>query len=286
MTPSDKFLGGSGSLQCGRLRSAPILVGLKTHVPVTNSFTRYHMRATHRYRSLLFLCATLLALLSSNGSLLIPSAVLAQDVEEAGDPPEIVIGERMFLETRFAQFFKQFVDRGGGTNRPLPVGDPVMDTTVTLGEPLPGPFAGQSMNCRACHLVDEHVETLGGTMRTYADFARRSPVPAREDGATTAPRNSPALVNATLPRTGGLLLHFDAEFATTADLVEDTFTGRNFGWLPGERALAIAHLARVVREDDGTGGLAQKFGGLSYAVVLTGTDPGIQKSFAFPKSFE
>jgi hypothetical protein len=211
--------------------------------------------------------------------------VLAQDVEEAGDPPEIVIGERLFLETRFAQFFKQFVDRGGGTNRPLPAGDPVMDTTVTLGEPLPGPFAGQSMNCRACHLVDEHVETLGGTMRTYADFARRSPVPAREDGATTAPRNSPALVNATLPRTGGLLLHFDAEFATTADLVEDTFTGRNFGWLPGERALAIAHLARVVREDDGTGGLAQEFGGLSYAVVLTGTDPGIPEEFRLPEEF-
>ncbi|HJS66443.1 MAG TPA: hypothetical protein VJ760_03830 [Nitrospiraceae bacterium] len=141
------------------------------------------------------------------------------------------------------------------------------------------------MNCRACHLVDEHVETPGGAMRTYADFARRSPVPAREDGATTAPRNSPALVNATLPRTGGLLLHFDAEFATTADLLKDTFTGRNFGWLPGERALTIAHLARVVREDDGSGGLAQDFGGLPYAVVLTGTDPGIPEEFRLPKEF-
>jgi hypothetical protein len=81
-------------------------------------------------------------------------------------------------------------------------------------------------------MVDEHVETPNGTMRAYADFARRSPVPARAGGATTAPRNSPALVNATLPRRGGLLLHFDAEFATTADLVHDTFAGRNFGWLP------------------------------------------------------
>lgn len=68
------------------------------------------------------------------------SPVFAQDVEEAGDPSEIVIGERLFLETRFAQFFKQFADRVGGTNRPLPVGDPVMNTTVTLGEPLPGPL--------------------------------------------------------------------------------------------------------------------------------------------------
>jgi hypothetical protein len=40
-------------------------------------------------------------------------------------------------------------------------------------------------------------------MRSYADFARRSPLPAREDGRASAPRNSPALVNASLPRRGG-----------------------------------------------------------------------------------
>ncbi|MBA5865326.1 MAG: hypothetical protein GDA67_01360 [Nitrospira sp. CR1.3] len=205
--------------------------------------------------------------------------------EGPADPPEITVGERLFLETRFAQFFKQFLSSGGGVNDALPAGDPVMNTTVTIEAPLPGPFAGLSMNCRACHLVDEHVETPGGTMRTYADFARRSPVPAREDGAITAPRNSPALVNATLPRDGGLLLHFDAEFATTADLVQSTFTGRNFGWLPGERALAIAHLARVVREDNGTGGLAQDFGGLPYAVLLGGTDPTILEEFRLPEEF-
>jgi hypothetical protein len=211
--------------------------------------------------------------------------VLAQAVAEEADPPEIVLGERLFLETRFAQFFKQFLASGAGVNDPLPNGDPVMNTTVTIGKPLPGPFAGLSMNCRACHLVDEHVETPGGTMRTYADFARRSPVPAREDGATTAPRNSPALVNATLPRNGGVLLHFDAEFATTADLVQDTFSGRNFGWLPGERALAIAHLARIIREDNGSGPLAQEFGSLPYSVVLTGTDASIPDEFRLPEQF-
>jgi cytochrome c peroxidase len=210
-------------------------------------------------------------------------AVHAQ--EGPGDPPEVTIGERLFLETRFANFFKQFLANGADVNAPLPNGDPVMSTTVTIGEPLPGPFAGLSMNCRACHLVDEHVETAGGTMRSYADFARRSPVPAREDGATTAPRNSPSLVNATLPRHGGLLLHFDAEFATTADLVKDTFSGRNFGWLPGERELAIAHLARVIREDNGSGSLAQEFGGLPYSIVLTGTDPSIPDEFRLPEQF-
>ena len=173
--------------------------------------------------------------------MLVQISPTADAQEASGDPPEITIGERLFLETRFAQFFQQFLSRGAGVNDPLPAGDPVMDKTVTIGEPLPGSFAGLSINCRACHLVDEHVETPGGTMRTYADFARRSSVPAREDGATTATRNSPSLVNATLPRSCGLLLHFDAEFVTTAGLIEDTFTGRNFGWLPGERALAIAH---------------------------------------------
>lgn len=243
------------------------------------------MRFTNGHLSLPSLCVTLLALLSGNGSFVIPSPVLAQDIEEAGDPSEIVIGERLFLETRFAQFFKQFVDRGGMTNQPLPAGDPVMNTTVTVGEPLPGPFAGQSMNCRACHLVDEQLDTASGGMRTYTDFARRSPVPAREDGATVAPRNSPPLVNATLPRAGGLLLHFDAEFPSTADLIKATFAGRNFGWLPGEGAQAIAHLAKIIREDDGSGPLASDFGNLPYSVVLTGTDPSIPDEFRIPEPF-
>ena len=41
------------------------------------------------------------------------------------------------------------------------------------------------------------------------------------------------------------------------------------GWLPVERAVALRHIARVVREDDGTGALARAFGG-SYREVLAG----------------
>lgn len=211
------------------------------------------------------------------------SAALGQ--EEAGDPPEVTIGERLFLETRFAQFFKTFLDTGGQVNDPLPAGDPTMETSVTTGEPLPGSFAGQSMNCRACHLVDEQLETARGGMRTYADFARRSPVPVREDGKRTTPRNSPPLVNASLPRPGGLLLHFDAEFSSLEELIRSTYTGRNFGWLPNESLIAVAHIARVIREDDGTGGLAQDFGGLPYSVVLTGADPSIPAEFLLPEAF-
>ena len=33
------------------------------------------------------------------------------------------VGERLFLETRFAQAFKAFLDSGGKVNEPLPAGD-------------------------------------------------------------------------------------------------------------------------------------------------------------------
>ena len=204
------------------------------------------------------------------------------------DPPEVTNGERLFLETRFAQFFKAYVDAGGRVNTPLPAGDPVMmlTETTTPGQGLPGPFAGLSMNCRACHLVDEHVGTPGGGMRTYADFARRSPIPARvEDNHITAPRNSPPLVNASLARSGGPLFHFDGEFSTMTRLTAATFTGRNFGWRPGENTQAIAHVARIVREDDGTGVLAQEFGGLPLAVMLTGSGRPIPNEFRLPPAF-
>jgi len=192
--------------------------------------------------------------------------------EEEGDPAEIGIGERLFLETRFAQFF--FDMSQGDANHQLEFGDPALEETETTGDPLPGPFAGQSMNCRACHLVDEQLEESGGGMRTYTDFARRSPIPARPvedggDGATHAPRNSPPLVNASLERPEGLILHFDGEFPTMEDLVKGTLTGRNYGWLVFESNQAIAHVAHIIRNDDGTGDLAKEFGG-SYKEVLRG----------------
>lgn len=201
--------------------------------------------------------------------------------QEDADPPEVVAGERLFLETRFAQFY--FARAQGNANYQLPAGDGVMNTTVTTGAPFTGPFAGQSMNCRACHLVDEHNATGGN--RTYSDFARRSPVPAREDGQTTAPRNSPPLVTAARPSNGHVVLHHDGEFSTGVDLVKATFTGRNFGWLPQERAVAVHHLANVIRNDDGAGALAAEFGNLPYAVLLKGTSPAIPAELRVPAKF-
>jgi hypothetical protein len=141
------------------------------------------------------------------------------------------------------------------------------------------------MNCRACHLVDDVLDAPEGGMRTYTDLARRSPLPARADGKTVAVRNSPPLVNAALDRPIGVLFHSDAEFNSMDELVAATFTGRNFGWLPGERAQAIAHIARVVRSDDGTGDLAKEFAGTPFQVLFGGTDVSIPEEFQLTSEF-
>jgi hypothetical protein len=190
------------------------------------------------------------------------------------------------METRFAQAFQAFVDVGGDVNDPN-AGDAVVDSVETLGVPITAeaPFKGMSMNCRSCHFVDDLLAAPGGGMRTYTDFARRSPIPARSDGKTHAPRNSPPLVNSAIDRPGGVLFHFDAEFNSMEDLIAATFTGRNFGWLPGERSLAIAHIARVVRGDDGSFDPSDQFGGLPYRVLFTGGHPSIPDEFRLPPEF-
>lgn len=205
----------------------------------------------------------------------------AQEEEEEGDPAEVTIGERLFLETRFAQFFQaNAVD----VNAPLAAGDPTVTTVRTTAGPIPGPFAGQSINCRSCHFVDDVKDVPGGGNRSYADFARQSPIPAREDGHTTTPRNSPSLVNASLSRGRPFFLHFDGEFPDAPALVRGTLTGRNYGWLPSETAQAVAHVARIVREDDGTGALAADFGG-AYRRVLAGTDPTLPAELRLGRKF-
>jgi cytochrome c peroxidase len=204
---------------------------------------------------------------------LVASPSVAQE-----DPPEVTIGERLFLETRFAESFAR---ASNGINGPFPA-DPVVDTTETTGIELPGPFAGKAINCRSCHLVDEHSTTPKGGMRAYADFARRSPIPARGDGLRQALRNSPTLVNvATQPA----LFHSDGEFATLPDLALGTLTGRNFGWLPQERQEAIAHIAKVIREDDGKGELASEFEGVPYRELLAGDSSSLPSALRLSRKY-
>ncbi len=192
--------------------------------------------------------------------------------------PEAALGKRLFFETRFAQAF--FVQSNGDVNATLSAGDPNLSQTQTTGSALPGPFSGKTMNCRSCHLEDEQKDAPGGGIRTYADFARRTPVPTREDGKLTTLRNTPSLVSAQAKR-NNFVLHFDGEFPTGAELVQGTFTGRNFGWLPGEQAKAAAHIANVIRKDNGTGDLALQFGG-AYAKVFA-SDPSVPAAFQLPK---
>ncbi len=234
-------------------------------------------------KSSLILFSLLLVGCSGGSNTPAPPSVAATGTPEA----EAAVGERLFVETRFAQAFKGYLDSGGNVNDALPVGDPVMDLSETTAPwvGLPGPFAGLTMNCRACHLVDEHVGTPGGGMRTYADFAQRSPVPDRGDGKRTAPRNSPPLVNASIDRLGGTLFHFDGEFSTMEELVAATLTGRNYGWLPRQKTEAIHHVAQVIRDDDGSGPIAQQFDGLSYRTLFTGANQAIPDEFRLPPEF-
>jgi hypothetical protein len=210
-------------------------------------------------------------------------------VSATGTPgAEADVGERLFVETRFAQFFKANLPPGGNVNDPLPAGDPVVAKVLLPGGNPSGvasPFAGMSMNCRSCHFVDEFVGIPGESMRTYTDFAVRSPLPSRPDGKLTAPRNSPPLVDASLDRPGGTLFHFDGEFSTLEDLIVGTFTGRNFGWLPGQKAEAIHHIAQVMRGDDGSGDIAQQFDGLPYRILFTGGNPDIPDELRLPPEF-
>ncbi len=192
------------------------------------------------------------------------------------DSAEIMLGERLFIETRFAQYFKSSLDQGGSVNDPIPKGDPTLNKTIRFfGLPpyqipfVDGPYSGQTFNCRTCHLVDEHLEQKELGMRAYADFASRSPLPTRDDGQFNTVRNAPAPVHASIPRKN-LIMHFDGEFYSLRQLVRGTLTNRNFGWLPGEKDIAINHICKIVREDNGKNVLAAEFGDLSYSEAFSG----------------
>ncbi|MGD8742436.1 MAG: cytochrome c peroxidase [Granulosicoccaceae bacterium] len=186
------------------------------------------------------------------------------------DPAEIAIGERIFLETRFARH-----------NAVAPgQADPAVDrTSDSEGRELGNPFRGNTMSCRACHLVDELAEVPGAGMRTYADFARRSPVPRHErDNQARTVRNSMSLVNISIPGKKNVVFHHDGQFNSLEDLVRGTFTGRNLGWRADENARAVKHIATVVREDDGQDELGQEFGG-SYRKLLSGKDGKLPEEY-------
>jgi cytochrome c peroxidase len=198
-------------------------------------------------------------------------------------PAEQNIGERIFVDTRWAEYFATHMT---DVNTPLTTGDPVVAQTQTLGGPLPGPFAGQSINCRSCHFVVEFQGVKGAGNRTYADFTTRSPIPRPMNGFTFTPRNSMQMVGSLQPHNGPQFLHFDGEFADPADLVKKTLTGRNFGWDPTQSQAAISHIATVIRNDNGKNDPANEFGcGFSYKAIFRGTDPTIPADCKMPAQY-
>jgi cytochrome c peroxidase len=170
-----------------------------------------------------------------------------------------------------------------GVNEPLAAGDPAMDLVYTTTGTLPGPFAGQSINCRSCHFVTEFQGVAGAGNRTYSDFTTRSPMPQALGGFTHTPRNAMQMVGSLQPHAGPTFLHFDGEFASPEDLVESTMTGRNFGWDATQSQQALAHIALIIRQDDGTSQIAKdRSNGLSYGKLFLGTDPAITSDLLIP----
>ena len=170
-----------------------------------------------------------------------------------------------FWKRAFPSHFLPANARGEGSLNPATSNNPSLRASDST-QP-------QVTSCRTCHLVDEFRNRHPGGVRSYTDFAQRSPIPRREDGLSTTTRNSPTLVDATRSRHGPMVLHFDGEFASSEELVRGTLTGRNFGWLPTEQALAIAHIAAVIRDDDGEGDLARLYGGIPYSDCAGGSRP-------------
>jgi len=205
-------------------------------------------------------------------------------LETESAPADQNIGERLFVETRFAEYFAA---NQSDVNAPLAVGDPVVaQVQNAYTGPMPGPFAGESINCRSCHFVVEFEGVPGAGNRTYADFTTRSPLPLSMNGFTTTPRNAMQMVGSLQPHSGPMFLHFDGQFTDPADLVKETLTGRNFGWGPTQYQQAIAHIADVIRNDNGNNKPAAEYGcNLPYSTIFLGTDASIPATCLLPAEY-
>jgi len=241
------------------------------------------LRVAQRASVFLFLCVAAFACMNRDSTTVAPTEAQLLKLAVRGtsgpldddgdqDSPEVALGHRLFKETRFAQFF---ASHSSDVNQPLAQGDPVMEHT---------PYAGKSMNCATCHMVEEQQNVPGRGMRSYADFNRRTPIPLREDGRTQTTRNTPSMVNVDIDRDTPFFLHFDGQFTSVDELAIAGLTGRNFGWLANESDQALAQIVKVIRLDNGNDSLAKEYFG-SYAQVFAGTDASIPKQFVLPSEY-
>lgn len=223
------------------------------------------------------------------------AALLAVNISNAQDQarglqpsaPEVALGDRLFFETRFAQYF--FAHSNGDVNVTLDLGDPIVESVQRPSQTdLSGPFRGQSVSCRHCHLGDDFIQIEPLAQRTYCDFSARSRIPQRNDRFTQTVRNTPIMIDLGLPSEIPQLRHYDGEFVSTEELIVNTLVGRNMGWRIDEYSIAIGHIARVVREDVGMNARYiqdQQGHGIPYRVVLLGTDPSLSPRLRLPMQY-
>ena len=200
--------------------------------------------------------------------------------EAESTPAEDSIGERLFLDTRFAQFFATHMT---GVNQPLPAGDPAVDFGLydewNSARSVRGPIH-QLPFLPLRHRIPRRCRSGN---RTYAEYTTRSLLPRVLNTFDHTPGNSMQMVGSLQPRPGPVFLHFDGEFTDPVDLVETTLTGRNFGWAPDQHDQAVAHIAAIIRGDDGSDQLAKdRTHGLSYSKLFLGKDSGIPSDVLIP----
>ena len=192
---------------------------------------------------------------------------------QAAIPAEVLLGKRLFAETRFGHFY--MANSNGDVNTTLGSGEPVVNAEVNAsGNPatLPDPMSGTAINCMQCHLGSQDAGVQGGGARTFTDFAVHSPIPSRPDDPAqvfTTARNAMELVENSLHGDVDVVLHTDGQFGSMPSLVVGTLEGRNFGWLPTEQALAMHQVAQVIRGDNGNNTLASSLsGGTPYSALF------------------
>ena len=208
----------------------------------------------------------------------------AAPTESDATPPADSIGEALFLDTRFGQFFAA---NSTGVNTPLATGDPIVAEVQTPNGPLPGPFAGQAMNCRSCHFVTEFQGVSGAGNRTYADFTTRSPIPRPQPNgfrphSAQCDADCRFLHQPLRPHLSALRWRV-CYWRRPGD--RHARLGRNSAGFRRSTTEAVAHIAQVIRQDDGSSQLAaDRLNGLSYAVLFKGTDPRIPGNLLLPPS--
>ncbi len=192
------------------------------------------------------------------------------------DSAEILLGERLFLEQRFSKFYYSQAENLNDFNSPLKAGDPSLDKTVRFfGLPpyqIPftkSPFKGGAFSCRSCHMVDEHLSQKELGMRSYADFASKSPIPSSKNNTSVTVRNSPVLVSSITEREN-FLLHYDGEFSNSIDLIISTLTDSNFGWDKIDYKLARNHICNVIKNDNGNNHFSSVIPTYSYTELFSG----------------